>query len=82
MIGPGATTSSNIDTVLKQRFVASVYILLILLEFEFNRAQGTEDVVTHRSLRGNRPCLYGAIHSGSDADWVGTTEVLVCIWND
>jgi len=51
-------------------------------EFEFNRAQETEDVVTHRSLWGNRPCLYGANHSSSDAGQVGTTEVLVCIWDD
>jgi hypothetical protein len=67
---------------LGQRCVASVHILLILLELEFNRTQQTEDVVKHRSLWSNRPRLYGVIHSSSDAGWVGTTEVWVCIWDD
>lgn len=67
---------------LRQRSVASVYILLILLEFELNWAQGTADVVAHRSLGGNRPCLYGAIYGSSDAGWVGTADLLVCIWDN
>ncbi|KAF8495757.1 hypothetical protein F5888DRAFT_538360 [Russula emetica] len=46
------------------------------------RARGTEDLGTHRSLWSDRPCLCWVTHSCSNAGWVGTTDVLICIWVD
>jgi len=65
---------------LMQRCVSG--ILLILLERGFSQSQGMEDLATHWSLRSDRPCMHWMIHSFSDVGWVGTANVLVCIWDN
>jgi hypothetical protein len=55
---------------------------ILLLEKGFSQDRGTEDPGTHRSLWSDRPCLCWVTHSRSDASWVGTTDVLICIWVD
>ncbi len=57
-------------------------VLLILLELVFSQTQSTKDLTTHRSLRSDWPFLRVATHSGSDAGWIVTTEVFVCMWDD
>jgi len=65
---------------LMQRCVSG--ILLILLERGFSQSQGTDDLATHWSLRSDRPCLHWMVHSCIDVRWVGTADVLVCIWDN
>ena len=62
---------------LSQRYIPS--ILLILLELEFSKAQGTEDLATHQSLRSDRPYLTLAVHCSSDARRVTATQSLIPI---
>jgi hypothetical protein len=63
-----------------QRFVSN--ILLILLERGFSQARRSGDLGTHRGLWSDGPSFCWVTHSRGNAGWVGTTDVLVCIWVD
>ncbi len=62
---------------LSQGYIPS--ILLILLELEFSKAQGTEDLETYRSLRSDRPYLTLGVHSSSDTRRVTAIQSLTPI---